>query len=584
MAVPILANGQTEIVTIVPWIQSGELIVNWELALTPISAIMTLSITTVSAFISMYAVAFWGEDPTALRFSKIAPFLVFAALIAVAANNLVMLVAGLQAVTLASSLLVAHHAVKPHAMLTSVRTFVINHVADVSIILGIAGVFMTAGAVSYDVLFNEAGASTLAFENSEGSDATILSLALTAIVVGLFAKAGQFLFHAALSDTSEAPAPAFALILSVCALPVAVFTILKIGSLFEAGFANDVLTFVSIASAVALSVFAVVQTDLKRAVAFIVGAQLAFSIVAFSVGATNSAFIMLVGLVFAGSLLALGAGSVVKALSGERDLHDMGGLREVMPRTWGLMFLTSIACSGAGLPLMQWLLGFGAGSKYLQVLQGLEGTPGSVGLAALVIGAVVLSVAVWRTFLLIFHGAPGAYNDLSEPVTDIPYAMFVPMAFVFVVPVALRLTGFEAVSDGTTAPGPQSWVSWVPVATTLGGFIIAYLLYVAMPGLPKSLSQRYQSSREFLITGFQIGRVYDVIIARPAKGLGQFASDVGDKSVIDGYGPPAIASRFSNIAKRADDAQKLSSRSQAISIAIGLVALSAWLMISAGTS
>ena len=232
---------------VLPWINSGDLKVNWALRIDPLTAVMLVVVTTVSAFVHLYSIGYMAEDPHRPRFFGYLSLFTFAMLMLVTADNLVQLFFGWEGVGLASYLLIGFWYHKPEANAAAIKAFIVNRVGDFGFALGIFAVFAMTGAVDFDTIFNQAPGLVGRTIPVLGHEFDALTLICLLLFMGAMGKSAQFLLHTWLPDAMEGPTPVSALIHAATMVTAGVFMVARLSPLFQ--LSPQAMTFVTLIGA-----------------------------------------------------------------------------------------------------------------------------------------------------------------------------------------------------------------------------------------------------------------------------------------------------------------------------------------------
>src|SRR5947209_9291364 len=329
------------------WIYSGDLKVDWGIRVDTLTAVMLVVVTTVSAFVHLYSIGYMEEDPYRPRFFAYLSLFTFAMLMLVTADNLVQLFFGWEGVGLASYLLIGFWYHKPEANAAATKAFVVNRVGDFGFALGIFAVFMMTGAIDLDTIFAQAPSLTGKTIEFFGWHADAMTLICLLLFMGAMGKSAQFLLHTWLPDAMEGPTPVSALIHAATMVTAGVFMVARLSPLFElAPNAQAFVIFIGATTAMFAATVGLVQNDIKRIAAYSTCSQLRYMFVALGVGAYSVGMFHLFTHAFFKALLFLGSGSVIMAMHHEQDIRMMGGLKDKIPFTYGVMVIGTLALTG----------------------------------------------------------------------------------------------------------------------------------------------------------------------------------------------------------------------------------------------
>ena len=604
-------ESHTIIVPVLKFIQSGDFAVDWALRVDTLTAVMLVVVNTVSALVHIYSIGYMHHDEHRPRFFAYLSLFTFAMLMLVTSDNLVQMFFGWEGVGLASYLLIGFWFKKPSANAAAMKAFIVNRVGDFGFALGIFGVFVLFGSVSYDTIFANA-ATFLPAEGAEGGEAVLNFLghaldkehALTVVCLLLFmgamGKSAQFLLHTWLPDAMEGPTPVSALIHAATMVTAGVFMVARLSPLFELSHtALMVVTVIGAITAFFAATVGLVQNDIKRVIAYSTCSQLGYMFVALGVGAYGAAIFHLFTHAFFKALLFLGAGSVIHAVSDEQDMRRMGGLRKLIPATYWMMIIGTVALTGLGIPgTLIGTAGFFSKDIIIESTFASHSPVSGFAFTLLVVAAFFTSFYSWRLIFMTFHGKPRATADVMHHVHESPPVMLVPL---FVLATGALLAGvvfhdnffghhYMEFWKGALFTGKENEVlehfHHVPTLVKLSpfiamvlGFALAWLFYIRSPEAPKRLAERHHGLYQFLLNKWYFDELYDFLFVRPAMWLGKFLWKKGDSAVIDGLGPDGIAARVTDITGRVVKLQSGYLYHYAFAMLIGVAALVTWMML-----
>lgn len=603
--------GETELVriTVLEWVTSGALSFDWALRIDTLTGVMLVVINSVSALVHIYSIGYMHNDPHRPRFFAYLSLFTFAMLTLVTSDNLVQMFFGWEGVGLASYLLIGFWFQRPSANAASMKAFVVNRVGDFGFLLGIFGVFVLFQSVDYTTIF----AAAANYLPADGSEAVVLNFlgyelhketGLTVVCLLLFmgamGKSAQFLLHTWLPDAMEGPTPVSALIHAATMVTAGVFMVARMTPLFEQSQdALLVVTIIGATTAFFAATVALVQNDIKRVIAYSTCSQLGYMFVALGVGAYGAAVFHLFTHAFFKALLFLGAGSVIHAVSDEQDMRRMGGLRKLIPTTYWMMIIGTIAITGVGIPgTVIGTAGFFSKDAIIESAFASQSAASGYAFTLLVISALFTSFYSWRLIFMTFFGKPRASAEVMKHVHDSPAVMLVPL---FILGAGALFAGviFVGYFFGNdysefwkgalfTLPDNQIleeyhhvplWVKWSPFVAMAVGLFTAWVFYIRSPQIPKELAARHRGLYQFLLNKWYFDELYDLIFVRPARCLGRLFWKVGDGKIIDGLGPDGISARVLDVTGRIVKLQSGYLYHYAFAMLIGVAALVTWMML-----
>jgi NADH-quinone oxidoreductase subunit L len=418
--------------------------------------------------------------------------------------------------------------------------------------------------------------------------------------MGAMGKSAQVPLHTWLPDAMEGPTPVSALIHAATMVTAGVFMLARLSPVFEhSATALTFVTFIGATTAIFAATVGLVQNDIKRVIAYSTCSQLGYMFVALGTGFYGAAIFHLFTHAFFKALLFLGSGSVIHAVSDEQDMRKMGGLRKLIPTTYWMMVIGTIALTGVGIPTtMIGTAGFFSKDAIIEGSFASHNPVTGYAFVMLVVAAVFTSFYSWRLIFMTFHGKPRASADVMHHVHESPPVMLVPL---FILAVGALFAGvlFEGYFVGHeynefwkgalfTLPENEIlehfhhvplWVKLSPFIAMVVGFLLAYQFYIRSPETPKRLAAQHQGLYQFLLNKWYFDELYDFLFVRPAMQLGRFLWKQGDGRVIDGLGPDGIAARVGDVTRGVVRLQTGYLYHYAFVMLIGIAALVTWMML-----
>jgi NADH-quinone oxidoreductase subunit L len=535
----------------------------------PLSIYMALIVSGVSTLIHLYSIGYMKSDRGYVRFFSYLNFFVFSMLLLVLAGNFLILIVGWAFVGAASYLLISFWYRRTTATQAGLKAFVINVLGDVGLVLGTFFIFRHTGTLDFVKTFN-------AVHHVFTKDQTDLVVGCLLLLVGAFAKSAQVPLHTWLPDAMEGPTPVSALIHAATMVTAGVYIIARMHPLFEqAPAAADVGAIIGCATLIIAATIAIVQTDLKRVIAYSTMSQIGYMIMGVSVGAYSAALFHLMTHAFFKALLFMAAGSLISAMGGEQSLDRMGGFRKAMPFTFVCFIIGGLALSGLP-PFSGWL------SKddiiaYLDHRGGGFEILGILGYA----GALMTGIYTFRMIFRAFFGEPveeareleqghlhhpeSGFNPGTGELedTDVGFpgsehhigerdlAMKLPMsvlALLAVVGGVLQIPGVDSGVNRFLSPtfadsrlaqlDPSTGPAWVGLiigaVIALAGVGIAYRVWIMAPGTSARLIARFGALHRFLYNKWYFDELIAFTVVRPVQWLGGFTESVLERGVIAG--------------------------------------------------
>ncbi|MEO1040371.1 MAG: NADH-quinone oxidoreductase subunit L [Pseudomonadota bacterium] len=433
------ANAET--LTIARWMAVGSFEVSWAIKLDTLSAVMLVVVTSVSALVHVYSWGYMSHDPHRARFFSYLSLFTFAMLSLVTADNFIQLFFGWEGVGLASYLLIGFWYKKKSANDAAIKAFVTNRVGDFGLALGVMAIFAVFGTVKFDEVFAQVGAHADTLLTVFGMQFQALELIALLLFIGAMGKSAQFFLHVWLPDAMEGPTPVSALIHAATMVTAGVFLVCRAYPIYElAPNASAVITFIGATTALFAATVGLAQNDIKRVVAYSTCSQLGYMFFAAGLGLYSAAMFHLFTHAFFKALLFLGAGSVIHGLHDEQDMRNMGGIYKMLPVTWIMMIIGTLALTGVGIPILG--IGFaGFFSKDMIIeeafMMGQDGvTFGMLAFWIGVIAAGLTSFYSWRLIFMTFHGKHRGPKEVLDKAHESGWVMLVPLLILAVGAVA----------------------------------------------------------------------------------------------------------------------------------------------------
>ena len=443
------------------------------------------------------------------------------------AENLLLLFVGWEGVGLCSYLLIGFWYTDDEKASAGKKAFIVNRIGDAGFLLGLFVLFWSLA---------EHGVWTLSFTDIEANASALSVGTLTAVCVLLFigatGKSAQIPLYVWLPDAMAGPTPVSALIHAATMVTAGIYLIARLHFLYALSpAALSLVACVGAGTALFAATIALVQTDIKKVLAYSTVSQLGYMFLGLGVGAYGAAVFHLMTHAFFKALLFLGAGSVIHGMSDEQDIGKMGGLRTTMPTTYWTFAVGCLAI--AGLPLLS-----GFFSKDLILEEAYAAPHGSAILWLLgTLGAGLTALYMFRLLFVTFWGETRADREVAAHIHESPSVMTAPLIALAVLSV---IGGYfpvphflQAVFDQHHAAHVSFVVRYTPTLVGLAGLWLAYVLYVREPGRVERLSQQLAGLHTLLLNRYYIDEIYQAVFVRPTLVASQWLWQVWDTRVID---------------------------------------------------
>ena len=323
-----------------PWIQTATFRADFAFTLDQLTLVMLCVVTGVGFLIHVYSVGYMAEEEGYWRFFAYLNLFMFFMLVLVLAENFLLMFVGWEGVGLASYLLIGFYFQKKSAADAGKKAFIVNRIGDFGFLLAMFLLVAHFGTLSFSGVFGQVASHP----EWQGGFLTMIALFL---VLGAAGKSAQIPLYVWLPDAMEGPTPVSALIHAATMVTAGVYMIVRTHMIFDRSpLALSVVAIIGAATAIFATTIAMVQTDIKRVLAYSTVSQLGYMFLGCGVAAYSAAIFHLVTHAFFKGLLFLAAGSVIHTLGGEQDMRKMGGLAKVTPVTFVTMSAGVFAICG----------------------------------------------------------------------------------------------------------------------------------------------------------------------------------------------------------------------------------------------
>ena len=587
----VIVNQYQDNIIIAKWISSGSLNVNWSMKIDPLSAVMLVVVTFISSLVHIYSIGYMSHDPHKPRFMAYLSLFTFAMLMLVTSDNFIQLFFGWEGVGLCSYFLIGFWFKKDTANAAAIKAFLVNRVGDFGFALGIFLIFYLFDTVNYSEVF--ALIPTIIDKNLIflGIEVKAIDLICLLLFVGAMGKSAQILLHTWLPDAMEGPTPVSALIHAATMVTAGVFLVVRCSPIYEySELALNVITIVGMTTAFFAATVALVQTDIKKIIAYSTCSQLGYMFFAAGVGAYNVAMFHLFTHAFFKALLFLGSGSVIHAFKDEQNINKMGGVWKKLPFTYTLMIIGTLALTG-----FPFLSGFYSKDAIIEFAYLRGNTAGYYAAGVGIFTALLTSIYSWRLMFKTFHGEFNNKDIKIEETHESPLVMLIPLFLLSLGAIFAGYTfkelflGNEGISnfwqesifhlEPLSTEHPPIWfLILTPIIVTLS-IPIAYYLFVINKNLPEQIANVNKPLYQFLVNKWYFDEIYNIIFVNPSKKIGLFLWKFFDIKIIDGFGPDGISSFIKKCSLKANKFQSGFIYQYAFVMLLGFSALLTFLIV-----
>ncbi|MFA7623873.1 MAG: NADH-quinone oxidoreductase subunit L [Pusillimonas sp.] len=559
-------DGHTFDGTVYTWNAIGTVNIEIGFLIDSLSALMMVVVTSVSLMVHIYTIGYMADDPGYQRFFSYISLFTFSMLMLVMSNNMLQLFFGWEAVGLVSYLLIGFWYTKPTAIFANMKAFLVNRVGDFGFILGIGLLFAYTGSMHYGEVFAKTGElSTTVFP---GTDWQLLTVACICLFIGAMGKSAQVPLHTWLPDSMEGPTPISALIHAATMVTAGIFMVARFSPVFE--LSSTALSFIIVIGSIGalfLGVLGIIQTDIKRVVAYSTLSQLGYMTVALGASAYSVAIFHLMTHAFFKALLFLGAGSVIIGMHHDQDIRNMGGLRKYMPITWITFLIGTLAL--VGTPFFS---GFYSKENIIEAAGAANVWGATFAYYATLIGVFVTSLYSFRVYFLVFHGKPRfdteghahaahGHDDHGHhggTPHESPWVVTLPLVLLAIPSVIAGILVIDPLLFGNFFQGvitvlpehpamaelASHWHGWVayalhgfvtvPFWLMIAGLAVAWYCYMVNPKVPTAIKRSLSGINTILENKYYADWFNEQVLSRGARCLGRGLWQAGDRGLIDG--------------------------------------------------
>jgi len=596
------------------WISAGSFRIDFSLQIDQLTIVMLLVVTFVSSLVHIYSTGYMAHEDGYYRFFSYLNLFVFFMLTLVLGANLIVMFVGWEGVGLCSYLLIGFWFLKQSAISAGKKAFITTRLGDYAFTVGILLAFWTFGSLNFTDMFK-----SLAQMPSESlAHAGVLTTIAILLFIGAIGKSAQIPLYVWLPDAMEGPTPVSALIHAATMVTAGVYMVARMNPLFSrAPIAMLVVAIVGALTAFYSATIGLLQTDIKKVLAYSTVSQLGYMFLGCGVGAYAAGIFHLMTHAFFKGLLFLAAGSVIHAMGGEQDMRNMGGLRKQIPITYWTMFIATLAIAGipgfAGFFSKDEILDAAGSGPYKNIALWILG----------LIGAGLTSFYMFRLVFLTFFGRE-RFDHHKVHVHESPKNMTVPLMVLaffsifagwfaaphlvggtdyfehFLHPVfaayapqgagveqAASLAG-SAGESGGIAPNPAMElvhaITGPPVIVAVIGLLLAWWLYIRRPELPGKLAESMRTSYRVVYNKYYIDEIYNALFVAPLLFISRYVLwRVVDEGLIDGV-VNGSASVARGTGSRLRELQSGNARSYASWVVLGAVGFAVLLLAILGVT
>jgi NADH-ubiquinone oxidoreductase chain 5 len=560
-AYKIIFLGLTYKVILSPWIKSDFIHINWSFQFDTLSIVMLLIITFISTIVHLYSLEYMEYDPHLIRFMSYLSLFTFFMLILVTGDNFLQMFVGWEGVGLSSYLLINFWFTRIQANKAAIKAMLVNRVGDFCILLALFLMIFVFNSLEYDIIFGIIPNSLNLGLNLNIHFFSYIDLITILIFLGCMGKSAQLGLHTWLPDAMEGPTPVSALIHAATMVTAGVFLIVRSSFLFE--MSSTSLCFILVIGSLTTffsSTVGLFQNDIKKIIAYSTCSQLGYMIFACGLSSYDVAMFHLSNHAFFKALLFLGAGSIIHAMNDEQDLRKYGGLKNLLPFSYSIFLIGSLALMG-----IPFLSGFYSKDTILEIAYS---KCNNFSHFAYLLGTLsVFSTAYYsvRLLCLVFLNKPNGSRQIilnaHEPNYNMSFSLFILFVFsvfvgfftkdlfigfgspfwrnsIFIIPSNYAIVDIEFIS---------LFPKLLPLLLTFLGAISAFLVYVYFSAVLFKVKNTkfFNTSYNFFNRKWYFDRLYNQLFSQIIfdSSFFFFYKDV-DRGLIEQFGPFGLVNLF----------------------------------------
>ena len=483
------------------WISSGSLNIGFDLSVDRLTAVMLLVVTGVGSLIHIYSIGYMAHEGGYYRFFAYMNLFMFFMLTLVLGANFLVLFVGWEGVGLCSYLLIGFFFLKESAGDAGKKAFIVNRIGDYGFLLAMFLIFINFGSLDFGTVFSKAAGMPV---EQTGGVLTIITLLL---LMGATGKSAQIPLYVWLPDAMEGPTPVSALIHAATMVTAGVYMCARSATLFNhAPMAMDAVAVIGLLTAAVAATIGMTQYDIKKVYAYSTVSQLGYMFLGVGVGAYSAGIWHLMTHAFFKGLLFLGAGSVIHAMSGEQDMRKMGGLRTKIPVTFLTLLCASVAISGvppfSGFFSKDAIL-VAAHAKYPWMYW---------------VGVITAGLTAFYIFRALFMTFFGKHRGGVEHPHESPLVITIPLSVLALLSLVggyIDIPRYLEPIFGSVEAHEDITLVIASIAAGLIGIGVAYLFYVASPGLPEALANRLGWVYRLVYDKYRVDELYASVVVNP---------------------------------------------------------------------
>lgn len=553
----IICTGNVYILDLGTWISIDSFDVNWAFCIDSLTGIMLCVVTSISTCVHLYSIEYMAEDPHQIRFMSYLSLFTFFMLILVTANNFLQMFIGWEGVGVSSYLLINFWYTRIQANKAAIKAMLMNRVGDFAILLALFLIYFLFNSLNYEVVFTLVPLMIHDFIIIAGIQIPIVDLIATLLFFGAMGKSAQLGLHTWLPDAMEGPTPVSALIHAATMVTAGVFLIARCSYIFEfSSFSLNLITIVGSTTALFAATTGLFQNDIKKVIAYSTCSQLGYMIFACGLSSYEVGLFHLSNHAFFKALLFLGAGSIIHSLGDEQDLRKMGGLRKILPLSYAITLIGSLALIG-----FPFLAGFYSKDVILELSISQYSIEGHFAFLLGVLAAFCTAFYSTRILYLVFLSSSNGAKTIILNAHESSWKIVVPLIFLSICSILVGYTTKDIfIGFGSDFWGPSVFIrpenyiladveflninyKLMPLLLTLGGLFFAFIVYnyIIVEYFKVKKSNVFKKFYYFFNKKWFFDRIYTQWITQSIVRLSyDFYYKSMDRGLLEFFGPHGV--------------------------------------------
>jgi proton-translocating NADH-quinone oxidoreductase chain L len=553
----IVLTGNVYIFTLSKWIHTDSLQINWNFCFDSLTSVMLVVVTFISTLVHLYSIEYMENDPHLPRFMSYLSLFTFFMLVLVTANNFLQMFVGWEGVGVSSYLLISFWFTRIQANKSAIKAMLMNRVGDFALLVAIFSTAFLFSSLDYDIVFSLVPLA-LDYRFLIGNfQIPVLDLISIFLFLGAMGKSAQLGLHTWLPDAMEGPTPVSALIHAATMVTAGVFLVARCSYFFE--FSELALNFIVIIGSLTAFFSAtsgLFQNDMKKVIAYSTCSQLGYMVFACGLSSYEVGLFHLSNHAFFKALLFLGSGSIIHAVSNEQDMRKLGGLKNVLPFSYAIMLIGSLALMG-----FPFLAGFYSKDVILEISFAKYTIESHFSFALGVLAAFATAFYSIRLLFLVFLANPNGNKNILFSTHEGTWKMTLPLFLLSLFSIFIGFLSKDLfIGFGTNFWGsaifilPQNYIlsdiefidikaKLTPLIVTILGALFSYSLYCfgTLDYFFIKQTSKFKSFYNFFNKKWFFDRIYNQFISQNVLNFGySFTYKTIDRGVLEKIGPSGI--------------------------------------------